>query len=93
MLGLSAGVSFAIFAFLAVVAILWFLMPFAVFGIKDRLDTVIREQQDSQAQVNQLMAILKQGNVQLIDELKEANKNSKASALFLKASLNDLRKQ
>lgn len=30
-----------VLAFLCVLAILWFVLPFAVFGIKGRLDTLI----------------------------------------------------
>ena len=33
----------ALIGFLIVLAVLWFLLPFAVFGIKDRLDTLIRQ--------------------------------------------------
>ena len=29
--------------FLVVLGILWIILPFAVFGIKDRLDTLIRQ--------------------------------------------------
>ncbi len=35
------GVLLILFA--AVLAVLWFLLPFAVFGIKDRLETLIAE--------------------------------------------------
>ncbi|MEJ2362684.1 MAG: hypothetical protein P8Z75_14950 [Gammaproteobacteria bacterium] len=35
----SAGI--AIIIFLAILSILWFLLPFAVFGIKKRLDKLI----------------------------------------------------
>ena len=82
MFGLSAGISLAIVAFLAAVAIMWFILPYIVLSLKDRLDIIIREQQNAQEQI---IALLKEGNA----ELKEANKNSKASALFLKASLGD----
>ncbi|MBD3822509.1 MAG: hypothetical protein IE914_09675, partial [Thiotrichales bacterium] len=39
------------FIFLFVAGILWFLMPFAVFGTKSRLEELIQ----SQAQTNQLL--------------------------------------
>lgn len=32
-----------IFIFLFFLAILWFLLPFAIFGTKDKLDTLIAE--------------------------------------------------
>jgi F0F1-type ATP synthase membrane subunit b/b' len=34
---LGGTIGLVVFVFLAIVAILWFLMPFAVFGIKDQL--------------------------------------------------------
>jgi biopolymer transport protein ExbB/TolQ len=37
--------------FLVVLGILWFLLPFAVFGVKDRLDQLIR----LQSKTNELM--------------------------------------
>lgn len=39
-----AGMSMFVFLFLAILAILWFCLPFAVFGVKERLSTLIREQ-------------------------------------------------
>ena len=43
--GLSAFVILAIAGFLLVLAVLWVLTPFAIFGVKDLLLTLIREQQ------------------------------------------------
>ncbi len=40
--------------FLVVLAILWFFLPFAVFGIKERLDNQIKEQKKT----NELLIIL-----------------------------------
>lgn len=39
---LSGGVVLAIVFFLLLLAILWIILPFAVFGIKNRLDTIIK---------------------------------------------------
>ena len=36
--------SILLFIFLFVLAMLWFLLPFAVFGVKNRLDMLIKEQ-------------------------------------------------
>lgn len=42
--GLFGGLfGIVIFIFLAVAGILWFLMPFVVFGIKSRVDELTRE--------------------------------------------------
>jgi len=40
---LSGTLSIIIILFLFVLFILWFLLPFAVFGIKDRLDQLINQ--------------------------------------------------
>ena len=82
MQGLSAGAWLAIYVFLGFLLILWVILPYIILSLKDRLDIIIRENQNAQEQI---IALLKEGNA----ELKEANKNSKASALFLKASLGD----
>jgi len=42
--------------FLVVLAVLWFLLPFAVFGIKDRLDVLIRESQKTNELLRSLLA-------------------------------------
>lgn len=48
--GLFSGtVGLLILLFLVVLAILWFVLPFAVFGIKARLDTLIEEQRKTNA--------------------------------------------
>ena len=38
-----AGLGALFWLFMVVLAILWIALPFAVFGIKGRLDTIIRE--------------------------------------------------
>ena len=43
-LGLFSGIlGLFVFFFLLVVAIVWFFLPFAVFGTKGRIDTLIAE--------------------------------------------------
>jgi hypothetical protein len=46
--------SILIVLFLFLVAVLWFLLPFAVFGTKDKLDILIRETQANTAAVKAL---------------------------------------
>lgn len=48
---LTGGLRIAVVLFIVILAILWFLLPFAVFGIKKRLDKII-DQND------QLIALL-----------------------------------
>ncbi|WP_369177044.1 hypothetical protein [Candidatus Thiodubiliella endoseptemdiera] len=41
--GMLGGFGVLIILFLVVLAILWFLLPFAIFGTKDKLDALISE--------------------------------------------------
>lgn len=53
--GLLGGVvGLFVVIFLVVLAILWFVLPFAVFGIKGRLDTLIALQRHQNHQVTLL---------------------------------------
>ena len=47
--------------------LLWFLLPFAVFGIKERLDKQIKEQQKT----NQLLITLTELNKELVAKKNE----------------------
>ncbi|MBI1424877.1 MAG: hypothetical protein GC149_15630 [Gammaproteobacteria bacterium] len=40
---LTSGVGIVILIFIIILSILWFLLPFAVFGIKRRLDRMIEQ--------------------------------------------------
>lgn len=54
---LSSGrdiLSLVIFAFLCILAILWILVPFAVFGVKSLLHSLIAEQR----RTNQMLEVL-----------------------------------
>jgi len=47
--------------FLMVTAVLWFLMPFAVFGIKNRLDESIKEQRTTNKLLLEMVSASKSG--------------------------------
>ena len=47
--------SLLIFLFALVLGVLWFLLPFAVFGTKARLDKIIAELQNVNANLEMLM--------------------------------------
>ena len=48
-LGLFSGIlGLFVFFFLLLVAIVWFFLPFAIFGTKGRLDTLIAETRRNQ---------------------------------------------
>ena len=48
------GIYLFIFLFLVVLAILWFLLPFAVFGTKPKLDQLIAETKKTNAELERL---------------------------------------
>ena len=53
--GIFAGTFGLIFIiFLVVAAVLWFLLPFAIFGIKTRLDTMIENSDKTIALIESL---------------------------------------
>ena len=56
-----AGLGLIFFAFSAILAILWILVPFAIFGIKGKLDQLIGEHRranDLQNRTNELLQYL-----------------------------------
>ena len=53
---LGSGFGVAIVLFLFVLAILWFLLPFAIFGTKDKLGELIAESKKTNEQINALRA-------------------------------------
>ena len=56
-LGLFSGiVGLFVFFFLMVVAIVWFFLPFAVFGTKARIDTLIAETRKTNVLLTVLLA-------------------------------------
>ena len=56
-LGLFSGIlGLFVFFFLLLVAIVWFFLPFAIFGTKGRLDTVIAETRRTNELLNMLLA-------------------------------------
>lgn len=53
---LSSGAGVAILLFLVVLAILWFLLPFAIFGTKDKLSELITETKKTNEELKALRA-------------------------------------
>jgi len=53
---LNGGVGLGIILFLLVLAILWFLLPFAIFGTKDKLSELIAETKKTNDQLIALRA-------------------------------------
>ncbi|MBA6396194.1 hypothetical protein [Colwellia sp. BRX10-4] len=51
---LGGGVGVAVILFLVVLAILWFLLPFAIFGTKDKLSELITESKKTNEQLSAL---------------------------------------
>lgn len=55
---LSPAAALLVLSFLIIVAALWFVLPFAIFGIKNRLDRLIK----LQIKTNQLLKQTKENN-------------------------------
>jgi hypothetical protein len=53
---LSGSIGLGIVLFLFVLAILWFLLPFAIFGTKDKLSELIAESKKTNEQLSALRA-------------------------------------
>ena len=53
--GISAGLGVLVIIFLFILAILWFLLPFAIFGTKDLLKELIIETKKNNDLLAQLM--------------------------------------
>lgn len=66
LLGLGTTVWVVLWAFLFVLAVLWFLLPFAVFGSKRRLDKIVDELQ----MLNKTMKEIATQNRVLVEQQK-----------------------
>ena len=65
--GMFGAFGFVIIIFLAVLAMLWFFLPFAVFGTKDKLDQLIKQN-------NELITLLKNSNIKTeVERIVENN--------------------
>jgi hypothetical protein len=53
---LTGGFGVFVFLFLFILAILWFLLPFAIFGTKDKLVELIEESKKTNTQLSALKA-------------------------------------
>jgi hypothetical protein len=58
MMSERAGLSIAIALFLFVLAIVWIMLPFAIFGTKRRLDQLIGEMQKANIRLNDIVSHL-----------------------------------
>lgn len=55
---LTGGVGLVIALFFVVLALLWFLLPFAIFGTKDKLAEIIAETKKTNAELARISAEL-----------------------------------
>ena len=62
-LGGSFGILIILFLF--ILAILWFLLPFAIFGTKDKLDLLIEESRITNAELADIRAELVAARLEL----------------------------
>lgn len=55
---MTGGVGLLVALFLFVLAVLWFLLPFAIFGTKDKLAEIIAESKKTNAELARIAAEL-----------------------------------
>ncbi len=60
--GALGGIYLFVVIFMIVLAILWFFLPFAIFGTKGKLDTLIAEMRDMNDQLEELQELLSRGS-------------------------------
>ncbi len=69
---LSTGIIQAIYVggiiFLVVSALLWFLLPFAVFGTKRKIDQLIEENQETNLKLQLLINEMKRGRKEPVND-------------------------
>lgn len=58
---------FVAIIFLFVLVVLWFLMPFAVFGTKPKLDVLIAEQRETNAKLAAIAELLRDAKTPTLD--------------------------
>lgn len=56
-MGAYTGLSFIVVIFLFVLAILWFFLPFAIFGTKDLIEQQIKESKETNKLLKQMLDI------------------------------------
>lgn len=50
-----AGLGFIVVVFLIILAILWFFLPFAIFGTKDLIEQQIKESKETNSLLKQIL--------------------------------------
>lgn len=53
--GAFAGMGFIVVVFLIILAILWFFLPFAIFGTKDLIEQQIKETKETNVLLKKLL--------------------------------------
>ena len=57
----DTGIGLIVVIFLVVLALLWFLLPFAIFGTKDLIEQQIKETKETNKLLKQIIEIQDQG--------------------------------
>ena len=55
---MTGGIGLVVILFLFVLAVLWFLLPFAIFGTKDKLAEIIQETKKTNAELARISSEL-----------------------------------
>lgn len=61
MSGVDTGIGLVVVIFLVVLALLWFFLPFAIFGTKDLIEQQIKETKETNKLLKQILEHKDQG--------------------------------
>lgn len=61
MSGVDTGIGLVVVIFLVVLALLWFFLPFAIFGTKDLIEQQIKETKETNRLLKQILDLKDQG--------------------------------
>jgi len=61
MSGVDTGIGLVVVIFLVVLALLWFFLPFAIFGTKDLIEQQIKETKETNRLLKQILEHKDQG--------------------------------
>jgi hypothetical protein len=87
---ISDGIVVVVVLFLFVLAILWFLLPFAIFGTKDKLSELIAETKKTNEQLSERLVRLTAYLASLFNAVISDLKSLNCSFVFLVSAINSL---
>ena len=75
---MTGGFGLVVILFLFVLALLWFLLPFAIFGTKDKLAEIIAESKKTNAELARISSELAAARGALVSQVPQRSIGSEA---------------